>query len=55
MEGPEPDFIEGEEVIEKILNQLGLWDWFQVSSCQLSVTPTYPFKFAFSYLVNVAT
>jgi hypothetical protein len=26
MEGPEPDFIEGEEVIEKILNQLGLWD-----------------------------
>jgi hypothetical protein len=26
MEGPEPDFIEGEEVIEKILNQLGLRD-----------------------------
>ena len=26
MEGPEPHFIEDEEVIEKILNQLGLWD-----------------------------
>jgi len=26
MEGPEPHFIGDDEVIEKILNQLGLWD-----------------------------